>query len=80
MCNLSFLFTSFVQAPVIPVLFYLISRWVPDSERSFNASFILAGYGVGAFLSFLTAGVLCASNFLGGWPSVFYIGGNDICF
>uniref|UniRef100_A0A061QLJ5 Putative sialin n=1 Tax=Cupiennius salei TaxID=6928 RepID=A0A061QLJ5_CUPSA len=62
-------------APVIPVLFYLISRWVPSSERSFNASFILAGYGVGAFLSFLTAGVLCASDFLGGWPSVFYIGG-----
>ncbi|XP_054714428.1 sialin-like [Uloborus diversus] len=62
-------------APVIPVLFYMISRWIPESERSFNASFILAGYGVGAFLSFLTAGVLCASSFLGGWPSVFYIGG-----
>ncbi|XP_035231678.1 putative inorganic phosphate cotransporter, partial [Stegodyphus dumicola] len=62
-------------APVIPVLFYLISRWIPDSERSFNASFILAGYGVGAFLSFLTAGMFCASDFLGGWPAVFYVGG-----
>lgn len=62
-------------APVIPVLFYMISRWIPESERSFNASFILAGYGVGAFLSFLTAGMLCGSGFLGGWPSVFYIGG-----
>ncbi|XP_055949532.1 putative inorganic phosphate cotransporter isoform X1 [Argiope bruennichi] len=62
-------------APVIPVLFYLISRWIPESERSFNASFILAGYGVGTFLSFLTSGMLCASDFLGGWPSVFYIGG-----
>ncbi|GIY10642.1 putative sialin [Caerostris darwini] len=62
-------------APVIPVLFHLISRWIPESERSFNASFILAGYGVGTFLSFLTSGMLCASDFLGGWPSVFYIGG-----
>ncbi|GIY36963.1 putative sialin [Caerostris extrusa] len=50
-------------------------RWIPESERSFNASFILAGYGVGTFLSFLTSGMLCASDFLGGWPSVFYIGG-----
>ncbi|GBL89277.1 Putative inorganic phosphate cotransporter [Araneus ventricosus] len=64
-------------APVIPVLFHLISRWIPESERSFNASFILAGYGVGTFLSFLTSGMLCASEFLGGWPSVFYIGGNQ---
>ncbi|GFQ82955.1 putative sialin, partial [Trichonephila clavata] len=62
-------------APVIPVLFYMISRWIPESERSFNASFILAGYGVGAFISFITSGVLCASDFLGGWPSVFYVGG-----
>ncbi|GFS67302.1 putative inorganic phosphate cotransporter [Nephila pilipes] len=62
-------------APVIPVLFYMISRWIPESERSFNASFILAGYGVGAFVSFLTSGILCAADFMGGWPSVFYLGG-----
>ncbi|GFY02377.1 hypothetical protein TNCV_3502582 [Trichonephila clavipes] len=62
-------------APVIPVLFYMISRWIPESERSFNASFILAGYGVGAFVSFLSSGLLCAADFMGGWPSVFYVGG-----
>ncbi|GFY79744.1 putative inorganic phosphate cotransporter [Trichonephila inaurata madagascariensis] len=62
-------------APVIPVLFYMISRWIPESERSFNASFILAGYGVGTFVSFLSSGLLCAADFMGGWPSVFYVGG-----
>ncbi|GFR33901.1 putative inorganic phosphate cotransporter, partial [Trichonephila clavata] len=62
-------------APVIPVLFYMISRWIPESERSFNASFILAGYGVGTFISFLSSGLLCAIDFMGGWPSVFYVGG-----
>ncbi|KFM66074.1 putative inorganic phosphate cotransporter, partial [Stegodyphus mimosarum] len=66
---------GFATAPVLPILFYLISRWIPYSERSFTSSFVLAGYGLGAFLSFITSGVLCASDFLGGWPAVFYTGG-----
>ncbi|XP_042906543.1 putative inorganic phosphate cotransporter [Parasteatoda tepidariorum] len=62
-------------APVVPILFYLLSRWIPESERSLTSSCLLAGFGVGAFVSFLTAGELCFSDLFGGWPSVFYFGG-----
>lgn len=61
--------------PAIPVLFYLISHWIPLTERSFHASIILAGYGVGSFISFIVAGALCGTDVLGGWPSVFYVQG-----
>ncbi|XP_055950841.1 putative inorganic phosphate cotransporter [Argiope bruennichi] len=61
-------------SPVFPALVYMISLWIPESEQMFISSFILAGYGTGAFVSYVTAGALCASDFIGGWPSVFYLG------
>ncbi|CAL1270131.1 unnamed protein product [Larinioides sclopetarius] len=61
-------------SPVFPALVYMISLWIPEPERMFVSSFILAGYGTGAFVSYVTAGALCASDFMGGWPSVFYLG------
>ncbi|GBN28753.1 putative transporter slc-17.2 [Araneus ventricosus] len=61
-------------SPVFPALVYMISLWIPESEQIFISSFILAGYGTGAFVSYVTAGALCASDFMGGWPSVFYLG------
>lgn len=61
--------------PIIPIVFYMLARWIPESERSFHASFILSGYGVGSFLAVIVSGALCGTTFLNGWPSVFYIGG-----
>ncbi|GIY20055.1 probable vesicular glutamate transporter eat-4 [Caerostris darwini] len=61
------------SAPVFPALIFMISRWIPESEQIFISSVVLAGYGTGAFVSYITAGALCASDFLGGWPSVFYM-------
>ncbi|KAF8773513.1 Sialin like protein [Argiope bruennichi] len=60
-------------SPVFPVLVYMISHWIPASEQSFVSSFMLAGYGTGTFISYVAAGFLCSSDFLGGWPSVFYL-------
>ncbi|GFT69596.1 uncharacterized transporter slc-17.2 [Nephila pilipes] len=62
-------------APVFPVIVIMISKWIPESERSLISSIMLAGYGTGASVSYLTAGALCSSDFLGGWPSVFYLSG-----
>ncbi|GIY20054.1 probable vesicular glutamate transporter eat-4 [Caerostris darwini] len=62
------------SSPVFPALVFMISRWIPESEQIFISSFVLAGYGTGTFVSYITAGALCASDFLGGWPSVFYMG------
>ncbi|GIY49771.1 putative inorganic phosphate cotransporter [Caerostris extrusa] len=64
---------GFGTSPVFPVLVYLISRWIPTSEQSFVSSFMLAGYGTGTFIAYFTAGFLCSSTFLGGWPAVFYL-------
>ncbi|GFQ95434.1 probable small intestine urate exporter [Trichonephila clavata] len=52
----------------------MLGKWIPEHERSFHASFILSGYGIGSFLAVIVSGALCGTNMLGGWPSVFYIG------
>ncbi|GIY20052.1 putative transporter slc-17.2 [Caerostris darwini] len=63
-------------APIFPILVIMISKWIPDKEQSFVASFMMAGYGTGAFVSSLVAGVLLSSELFGGWPSVFYLSGS----
>ncbi|GFV04000.1 uncharacterized transporter slc-17.2 [Trichonephila clavipes] len=60
--------------PIIPIVFYMLGKWIPEHERSFHASFILSGYGIGSFLAVIVSGALCGTTVLGGWPSVFYIG------
>ncbi|GBN83341.1 Putative inorganic phosphate cotransporter [Araneus ventricosus] len=60
--------------PIIPIVFYMLSRWIPEHERGCHASFILSGYGIGSFLAVIISGEMCGTTFLGGWPSVFYIG------
>lgn len=62
-------------APIFPILVIMISKWIPESERSLISSIMLAGYGAGASVAYLVAGTLCSSTFLGGWPSVFYLSG-----
>ncbi|GIY80332.1 probable small intestine urate exporter [Caerostris extrusa] len=64
-----------IHGPIIPIIFYMLNKWIPEHERSFHASFILSGYGIGSFLAVIVSGSLCGTTFLGGWPSVFYIGG-----
>jgi hypothetical protein len=46
-----------------------------------NAFILLKGKEVGVIVTTPLAGLLCASTFLGGWPSAFYVFGmnnNDI--
>ncbi|XP_054712676.1 sialin-like [Uloborus diversus] len=69
------IFVGLGTGPIIPIVFYMLNRWIPHRERSFHASFILSGYGVGSFLAVIVSGALCGTHFLGGWPSVFYTGG-----
>ena len=38
---------------------------------------MVAGSFIGAIISFILSGVLCEYGFDGGWPSVFYIFGED---
>ena len=38
---------------------------------------VFVGKEVGVIVTTSLAGVLCASNFLGGWPSAFYVFGKN---
>ncbi|GBM57364.1 Putative inorganic phosphate cotransporter [Araneus ventricosus] len=53
----------------------VVSRWAPKMERSRMHSIIFSGTMIGNVVTFSVSGWLCSINFLGGWPSVFYVFG-----
>ncbi|GBM03547.1 Sialin [Araneus ventricosus] len=62
-----------------PAINTLIGQWAPKLERSRMTAFIFTGSNVGTVFTLAFSGVLCDSNFLGGWPSVFYVFGSLGC-
>ncbi|XP_015917212.2 putative inorganic phosphate cotransporter [Parasteatoda tepidariorum] len=70
---------GFGEGATYPSVLAIISRWSPKLERSRITSIILTGGSIGMVFSFSVAGLLSASNFLGGWPSVFYVFGTIGC-
>ncbi|RXG59800.1 putative inorganic phosphate cotransporter [Armadillidium vulgare] len=63
------------QGVIFPSLNKLITRWFTTEERSKFTGIIFSGMDFGCVLAFSISGYLCKSEFLGGWPSVFYIFG-----
>jgi len=53
----------------------MLGVWAPPLERSRMISLALAGSNIGTVVAQPLSGLLCASNVMGGWPSVFYIFG-----
>ncbi|XP_071506042.1 sialin-like [Diadema antillarum] len=52
---------------------------VTECEHSWFYSTVLSGFKFGAFVGTIASGFLAGSSFLGGWPSTFYVfGENDI--
>ncbi|GBM21366.1 hypothetical protein AVEN_243934-1, partial [Araneus ventricosus] len=49
------------------------ANWFPMIERGLLNSLAMSGYCVGALVSGFSAGSMCLSSFLGGWPSVYYV-------
>nr|XP_042911362.1 sialin [Parasteatoda tepidariorum] len=60
--------------PTSPIVNYMLGKWIPEQESNFQLSIILSGYSFGSFFALSFAGALCGSSFMGGWPSVFYVG------
>ncbi|KAB7502877.1 putative inorganic phosphate cotransporter [Armadillidium nasatum] len=58
-----------------PAMNKLITKWYTTEERSKFTGIIFAGIDFGCVLTFPISGWLCESEFLGGWPSVFYVFG-----
>jgi len=65
-----------VEGVTLPAMHQLIGTWSPIYERTKMASFILTGAPLGTLITYLVSGILCDSQILGGWPSVFYISGS----
>ena len=56
-------------------MFTIVPLWSPPIERSTMVLVAASGGSVGTVIGLPTAGVLSGSDFLGGWPSVFYVFG-----
>ena len=72
------LFTIFYlcfQGVTFPAMHAMWGVWAPPLERSRLSSLGYAGCHFGTFVAQPVSGILIASNFLGGWPSVFYVFG-----
>ncbi|KAK3748449.1 hypothetical protein QZH41_019368, partial [Actinostola sp. cb2023] len=63
------------EGVTFPAMHALWSSWAPPLERSKLTCLSYAGAQIGTILAMPASGALCDSNFLGGWPSVFYIFG-----
>nr|CAB3266122.1 sialin [Phallusia mammillata] len=63
------------EGVTFPAMHSMWGQWAPPLERSMLVSLTYAGCHLGTVIAQPVSGVLCASSFLGGWPSVFYIFG-----
>uniref|UniRef100_A0A914ZC98 Major facilitator superfamily (MFS) profile domain-containing protein n=1 Tax=Panagrolaimus superbus TaxID=310955 RepID=A0A914ZC98_9BILA len=60
---------------IFPSMSSTAARWFPPSERSTFAAIYTSGNQVAGVLGLLISSYLCGTNFLGGWPSIFYLFG-----
>ncbi|GIY87856.1 hypothetical protein CDAR_537651 [Caerostris darwini] len=67
------------EGVTFPTMTSLIAYWSPEFERSRISSVIFSGTWVGTVVSLSVSGWLCSLDFLGGWPSAFYVFGTISC-
>ncbi|XP_054722553.1 sialin-like [Uloborus diversus] len=63
------------EGVTFPAMHAIIGVWLPRLERSSLATLIYSGAQIGTVVAMPLSGILCDSQFLGGWPSVFYVFG-----
>lgn len=63
------------EGVTFPAMHAMLGRWLPRLERSMLSTIIYSGAQIGTVIAMPISGLLCGSNFLGGWPSVFYVFG-----
>ncbi|EGD78838.1 hypothetical protein PTSG_01814 [Salpingoeca rosetta] len=62
-----------------PAMHAMWAKWAPPAERSQLATIAYSGAFLGTVVALPASGALADSNFLGGWPSVFYVFGAIGC-
>ncbi|KAK7082633.1 hypothetical protein SK128_005066 [Halocaridina rubra] len=63
------------EGVTFPAMNSLLAVWVPRIERSKFSTLVYAGVQFGTVVTMPVSGWLCDTDFLGGWPSVFYVFG-----
>uniref|UniRef100_A0A061QFW8 Sialin n=1 Tax=Cupiennius salei TaxID=6928 RepID=A0A061QFW8_CUPSA len=63
------------QGVTMPAMYSLMGRWLPDCEKGLLSAIIYCGINMGTVVTMPLAGLLCRSDFMGGWPSAFYVVG-----
>ncbi|CAL1268940.1 unnamed protein product [Larinioides sclopetarius] len=62
-----------------PAITQAISNWSPRFERSRISSIICCGVPIGNIIGSPISGFLSSTDFIGGWPSIFYLFGSFGC-
>ncbi|BES95421.1 unnamed protein product [Nesidiocoris tenuis] len=60
------------EGPIVPCTHAMLAKWIPPNERSRMGAIVYAGAQFGTVISMPLSGILSGSDFLGGWPSIFY--------
>jgi len=60
------------EGVTFPAAHAILGKWSPIYERSKLATLIYSGSSLGTLIAYPISGILCNSDFLGGWPLVFY--------
>lgn len=63
------------EGMTFPAMSSMQGKWTPEMERSFLPVIANSGAIFGSVVVLPVTGFLCDSNFLGGWPSAFYVFG-----
>ncbi|XP_035231490.1 sialin-like isoform X1 [Stegodyphus dumicola] len=63
------------QGVTMPAMHSMLGRWVPDCEKAFLSTVVYCGICIGTVVTMPLSGYLCNTEFLGGWPSAFYMVG-----
>lgn len=73
---LSRILCGLAQGLFFPTTFSIASKWFPKQERSRFVALSGLGVALGTIFAYPVSAVLCTSNFLGGWPAIFYVIGS----
>lgn len=63
-----------------PAIEAQVAHWIPVNQRATAVSLIHTGGFFGVAVGMYISGLLSSTDFLGGWPSVFYVFGIWTCF
>ncbi|CAN7998844.1 unnamed protein product, partial [Ixodes hexagonus] len=62
-----------------PAMQAMLAQWVPEAQRTIISNIVFTGSFAGTVVAMTATGVMSDSEFLGGWPSAFYVFGFSGC-